>query len=130
MIHPDIPNFAWEELTPPDCTVDQLVSHCCLIVGNRFWDHMGKLQAIRGDWGPLRITSTWRTPQHNQQVGGAENSQHLIWATDIVPTDPTPERIEDLAEAAEFEAFDGIGIYPRIGFLHVDLRGHKARWSG
>ena len=59
-----------------------------------------------------------------------DNSQHLVWATDIVPTDPTPERIADLAEAADFEAFDGIGIYPTMGFVHLDLRGHKARWSG
>ena len=129
MIHPDIPNFSWAELTPANMEEERLVAHCCLTVGNRFWDHMAKLQLLRDDWGPLRITSTWRTPEHNAEVGGAENSQHLVWATDIVPATPGPGRIEELASAAEYEGFDGIGSYLEQGFVHLDLRGSDARWT-
>ncbi len=105
------------------------MAHCCLTVGNRFWDHMAKLQLLRDDWGPLRITSTWRTPEYNAEVGGAENSQHLVWATDVVPAEPGPGRIEELASAAEYEGFDGIGSYLEQGFVHLDLRGSDARWT-
>jgi len=62
-------------------------------------------------------------------VGGAENSQHLVWATDVVPAKPGPGRIEELASAAEYEGFDGIGAYLEQGFVHLDLRGSDARWT-
>ena len=34
----------------------------------------------------LTVTSWWRTPQHNERIGGLANSLHLIgWAFDVVP---------------------------------------------
>ena len=88
-VHPDIPNFSWAELQSEDVTQEEVVAHCCLVVGDRFWAHMEKLQALRDEWdSPLRITSAWRTEAHNAKVGGAVSSQHLIFATDIVPTLP------------------------------------------
>ncbi len=34
----------------------------------------------------FKVTSWWRTPWHNEEVGGVKNSLHLIgWAWDIVP---------------------------------------------
>lgn len=39
-----------------------------------------------------QVTSWWRSPFHNQEVGGLPGSAHLIgWAADIVPTDPDTE---------------------------------------
>ena len=134
-VHPDIPNFSWAELQSEDVTQEEVVAHCCLVVGDRFWAHMEKLQALRDEWdSPLRITSAWRTKAHNAKVGGAVSSQHLIFATDIVPTLPDEvslreERVRDLGAAAALEGFDGIGIYPRQGFVHLDLRGSRARWT-
>jgi len=133
-IHPDVPNFAWAELASPGRTLGEVVAHCCLEVGDRFWDHMVKLQALRDAWGSaLTVTSAWRTPEHNEGVGGAPNSQHLVFATDIVPTFPQGKeaeaRIEALALAADYQRFHGIGTYPKKGFVHLDLRGSVARWT-
>lgn len=39
-----------------------------------------------------RVTSWWRSPFHNQEVGGLPGSAHLIgWAADIVPVDSETE---------------------------------------
>jgi uncharacterized protein YcbK (DUF882 family) len=139
-VHPDIPNFSWAELQSEGATQEEVVAHCCLVVGDRFWAHMEKLQALREEWdSPLRITSAWRTKYHNAKVGGAVSSQHLVFATDIVPTLPDvvskeavqlrEERVRNLGAAAVLEGFDGIGVYPRQGFVHLDLRGSRARWT-
>jgi len=128
-IHVDIPNFSWDELCPDHCDMEKLLVHCCIRHSDRFWTHMKHLQAVRTHWdGPLRITSTWRDEAYNRSVGGAPNSQHLVWATDVVPNDPTPERVDELAILADQFNFHGIGVYPEKGFVHLDMRGEKARW--
>lgn len=88
-----------------------------------------KLQGLRSAIGaPVYVTSGYRCAGHNAAVGGAQNSYHLfgmaadIWVEGIRPL--------QLAELAERIGFDGIGIYPGQGFLHVDVRGYRARWSG
>jgi uncharacterized protein YcbK (DUF882 family) len=74
------------------------------------------------------VTSGYRCANCNKAVGGAENSYHLfgmaadIWVEGISP--------RQLAEVAENIGFDGIGIYPDQGFVHVDVRGYRARWEG
>jgi len=136
-VHPDIPNFSWAELQSEGATQEEVVAHCCLVVGDRFWAHMEKLQALRDEWGSaLRVSSAWRTKAHNAKVGGAASSQHLVFATDIVPTFPDgdevslrEDRVRSLAAAADYEGFEGIGIYPQKGFVHLDLRGSRARWT-
>jgi uncharacterized protein YcbK (DUF882 family) len=47
-----------------------------------------------------------------------------------VPSNPTPERVKALAEIAEEFNFDGIGVYPDKGFVHLDMRGYEAKWDG
>ena len=53
------------------------------------------LQAIRNEFGPLIITSGYRTPEYNAQIGGGINSQHLLGlAADIdIPLDRDWETI-------------------------------------
>lgn len=86
------------------------------------------LQLLRNKVGkPLVITSGYRCKTHNKNVGGATNSQHLYGtAADVVI--PGGWTGESLAKAAEEIGFDGIGIYKT--FIHVDVRGTKARWRG
>jgi len=88
------------------------------------------LQLLRNKVGkPLVITSGYRCPTHNKAVGGASNSQHLYGTAADVKV-PQGMTVDQLAKAAEEVGFDGIGKYYKQGFVHVDVRGWKARWVG
>ena len=93
------------------------------------------LQAIREHFGkPVTITSGYRTAAHNTAVGGAKSSQHLLGrAADIQVQDTDP-----LAGAAYAESlmpgWGGVGRYPvkpgrARGWVHVDTRPNKSRWT-
>lgn len=75
------------------------------------------------------INSGFRCPAHNAdpKVGGKSDSQHLLGkAADIKSRFGTPKEIKERAEIIPCFAEGGIGLYP--SFVHVDSRGHKARW--
>jgi uncharacterized protein YcbK (DUF882 family) len=84
-----------------------------------------KLQQLRDKLGKaIVIHSGYRTPEYNKKVGGSPNSQHLLGkAADISVAGMTPKQLAALAEQI---GFDGIGIYST--FVHVDVRGTRARW--
>lgn len=94
------------------------------------------LENIRADLGgtPIRITSGYRCPKYNDLpkrkggVGGARSSQHKLGtAADIVVRGQSVHEVA--ASAKKFlRGTGGIGIYPADGFVHVDVRRHKARW--
>ena len=94
------------------------------------------LQSIREHFGkPLTITSAYRTAAHNKAVGGAAYSQHCYGrAADIRVQGVS---VETLAAYAETLLPDtgGIGRYPvktgrPAGWVHVDVRKDKSRWTG
>lgn len=87
-----------------------------------------KLQKLRDKINkPLVINSAYRCPERNEQVGGAKDSQHLYGkAVDISITN-LEISVEKVKELAEKIGFDGIGLYDT--FIHLDVRGHKARWD-
>jgi uncharacterized protein YcbK (DUF882 family) len=83
----------------------------------------------------IRVLSWARSFEHNEQVGGARNSQHLYF----LATDISLQEIERLCPWASGRVtFDslldrvfangGVGLYP-AGNRHVDSRGHRARWT-
>jgi uncharacterized protein YcbK (DUF882 family) len=83
----------------------------------------------------LHILSWARSFEHNRQIGGARDSQHLYFlATDIsvqeidrlMPWDGGRRDFDAILEAVF--ANGGIGEYP-AGNRHVDSRGHPARWT-
>ena len=84
---------------------------------------------------PVAVVSGCRCPAHNRAVVGANNSQHL--ATKNQEGQAADVRIEGLGLtemyrlALEVPGFygGGIGLYPGDGFMHVDVRGHEARWA-
>ena len=93
------------------------------------------LQAIREHFNkPITITSGYRTATHNASVGGAKSSQHLLGrAADIQVQGVS---VEDVAAYAEslMPAWGGVGRYPvkagrTKGWVHVDTRPNKSRWT-
>ena len=98
-------------------------------------DLVALLQHIRDHCSrPVVITSAYRTVTHNKAVGGSPKSQHLYgMAADIQVADTLPEFVAQYAETL-LPGTGGIGVYPKKkgrakGWVHVDVRKTKARWS-
>lgn len=93
------------------------------------------LQQIRDHFGkPLTITSAFRTAAHNKNVKGATYSQHCYGkAADIRVQGVSVEAVADYAETL-LKDTGGIGRYPvkkgrPAGWVHVDVRETKSRWT-
>jgi len=89
------------------------------------------LQVIRDVVGKLDLTNAYRCKEHNADVGGATNSQHLKGkAADVKSKEydvlEVSKIIEGLIKSEKIEQ-GGIGIYNT--FTHYDIRGVRARWS-
>lgn len=74
-----------------------------------------------------RAGSGCRCVKHNRRIGGEKNSFHLrgmaadVWGLPVA-------RLASLAEAVPEFRKGGIGVYETRGFVHVDVRGTRARW--
>lgn len=90
----------------------------------------GDLELLRVELGgKVGITSGYRCPKRNREVGGASQSQHMQGtAADLAV--PTGMQDEFEAAALRVPAFKagGVGVYPNGG-VHVDRRGYVARWN-
>lgn len=90
------------------------------------------LQQIRDHFGkPVHISSAYRCPTWNKQVGGVSGSYHLYGqAADIKVEDTAPAEV---AKYAESIGVLGIGLYETDAdghFVHVDTRTTKSYWYG
>lgn len=87
------------------------------------------LQKIRDHFDrPVYINSGYRTPAHNERVGGAKYSQHLYgMAADISVSYVNPEEVAKFADTLMPNS-GGVGLYN--DFVHIDIRTVKARWVG
>lgn len=84
---------------------------------------MEKLVRLREDFNrPMVISSGYRSPDYNAQIGGAEHSAHVYGrAVDVVVGG---ELAYDLVRLASLHGFTGIGVsqkgpYARR-FIHID----------
>ena len=90
------------------------------------------LEVLRAHFNmPVIVNSAYRSPKHNDLVGGSKNSQHLLGnAADIaikgVPSGEVADAIEFLIEMGLMKE-GGLGRYNT--FTHYDIRGTKARWD-
>lgn len=90
-----------------------------------------QLQFLRDYLGrPIKINSGYRSPSHNQRIGGKPRSQHLLGkAADIVVRNMSPldvaKVIEDLISSGDM--LQG-GLKAYKNFVHYDIRGRRARW--
>ena len=89
------------------------------------------LQVIRDVVGKLNLTNAYRCKEHNADVGGATNSQHLKGkAADVKSKEydvlEMSKIIEGLIKSEKIDQ-GGLGLYNT--FTHYDTRGTRARWS-
>ena len=78
---------------------------------------------------PIYINSGYRCSEYNQKVGGIKSSYHMLgMAADIHVEDFL---LVSLLTIAKELGFNGIGIYYKKNFLHLDVRsGSKQFWKG
>jgi len=91
------------------------------------------VDAVRatGDFGPVALLSTYRSPTYNEAVGGVKGSFHTqCIAVDFNFERGTPSMWAAVARCAmmAMNCDGGIGVYSRRGFVHVDVRGSRAYW--
>lgn len=86
------------------------------------------LEPLRSEFGPLRVTSGYRSPMVNAAVGGSATSAHLTGlAADLVPLS-YPGGVMAMFERIRATnmhrtlGIDQVIVYPARGHLHVGLR--------
>jgi len=107
----------------------ELACRCCgrLQISKRLIDALEDLRNRTGF--PIVVHAGYRCPAHNLEVGGVPNSQHTLGlAADIHVAGLTLQAMYALASQVLAFADGGIGAYDS-NFLHVDVRGHRARWA-
>lgn len=83
----------------------------------------------------LIIKSGYRCKMHNEKVGGAKNSQHTLGsAVDFVVQGVKTSVVHDFLLEKYADKPFGIAIKHNFnneyaGFIHLDTRGKKARWT-
>jgi hypothetical protein len=115
-------DWPWQSFSPREIA--------CKGTGNLVIDTqaMDMLQRLRTNLGkPLVITSAYRSPEHNRNVGGAKQSKHMDGiAFDVVMSNHDPAVFEAAARAVGFTAF---GYYQKSNFMHIDCRAVGATWG-
>ena len=83
-------------------------------------------QHLRDMFGPVRISSWYRTVEHNRAIGGAHNSKHTMgMAFDWYPLTRDLEEVQAIVKKMPI---GGVGLYE--GFTHCDVFGKGRRWDG
>lgn len=90
------------------------------------------------NWNELFVSSSHRSPSRNKKVGGAPASRHICGdAIDLDVGDidrngtknqQDKMKVLDLCENLIGNK-GGIGLYPGTYRVHIDMRGHYARWN-
>ncbi len=107
----------------PHFTLSEFQCPCCLRVRLQP-ELLLRLEALRGIWGPLRITSGYRCTRHNRDVGGVPGSRHLIGAAADIAV--TPVEQGRFARLAKKQGFEQVIPYGARGFVHLAIRTDTA----
>jgi len=87
---------------------------------------------LRQRFGPCTVTSGYRDPVHNREVGGARRSLHLSFnALDCIFESGTPEEWAEAALELGLRTFGGVKCYDT--FAHLDTRNlvfGRLPWRG
>jgi uncharacterized protein YcbK (DUF882 family) len=97
-----------------------------------------KLEDAGYDRDAFTITNGYRHPQYNEAIGGASQSRHIVGeAVDITAKDVNQDGKANQEDKAIILAIaedvvgnkGGVGMYPNTLSIHMDSRGHRARWD-
>ena len=95
------------------------------VIDKRLVDVLDRIRERLGV--PIIVNSGYRCPEHNAEVGGVSDSQHVLGTAADITYDGVD--VDYLAEIAEECGADGIGKYYYQDFVHIDVRGYAARWD-
>lgn len=86
-----------------------------------------KLELLRSMMGgiPILINSGYRCPKHNEKVGGAKNSYHMVGKAADIKVNGNMDELYYFANIIFNQG--GVGKYQT--FIHVDT-GNKRRFTG
>lgn len=86
------------------------------------------LQTIRNHFGkPVIINSAYRTPEHNEKVGGTKYSHHMLGeAADIRVKDVSSKEVARYASS--IMEYGGVICY--TNFTHIDVRENEKYRKG
>ena len=80
---------------------------------------------------PISLTNAYRCPEHNKEVGGVANSQHILGkAADLQVAGYKPSTMYKIIDVLIEDGCilqGGLGLYPT--FVHYDIRKTRARWN-
>ena len=113
-------DWPWENFTPKEIACRGTGK---LLVDERSMDMLQELRTKIGK--PFHINSGYRSPEHNEAVGGATNSMHLQGKAFDISLQNLDRQV--LYQEAQDMGFKGIGQYN--SFMHIDTRDYVARWD-
>ena len=94
----------------------------------KVWDE------VRAQLGrPIKTLSIYRALPYNRCIGSSDGSQHPKGtACDATSPRASAKEIYDVAMRLRQRGFfkGGIGLYVRSNFVHIDVRGTNANWTG
>ena len=105
--------------------------HCCqLPVEGMSQDLINVLDKVRERLGEsLVISSGYRCPTHNRNIGGASQSYHMKGKAADVYINSENYSTHQIAQIALECGADTAVAYPNQGFVHMDMRGYRAEWE-
>ncbi len=108
--------FNYEEFDSPD------IKGSGQLMDPELLDMIDKAREIYGK--PIRVTSGYRTEDHNRKVGGVDSSSHLKGLAIDVACVRSNDRFEMLTALIEV-GFNRIGVAST--FIHVDIDKGKSQ---
>lgn len=102
----------------------------CDEVKNNIFTLAQELDKVRSAWGsPIIVTSWYRPPAINKDVGGSDKSQHLYGkAVDIKPAQGDIKKFQKWLDCEAWKD-KALGYGAKKGFVHCDLRPGNYRWN-